>query len=249
MPRRFSSPLALQVALVTLVTLAIATVAIVEAASAQQFGGAKETGEKEGRLHNLVKSAREHGEAKVVLPTVLILPTGLSRVEEIFDDYSLVVAKLVDAVTTVDSSGDKIITWHKIRVSDWLARQKTTSGDSYDGNVPQQLLPLSQDELIFYTEGGTLEIDGVTVEQGSPQSFHLRPDTPYLFILFLENPPGIASLAADANGVFAISFAISSEGTFSTLGNPEHDLVKDMRQRYGERLDFLREDAKRRTAR
>jgi hypothetical protein len=245
MPRRFSSPLALQVALVTLVTLAIATVAIVEAASGQQFGGAKETGEKEGRLHNLVKSAREHGEAKVVLPTVLILPTGLSSVEEIFDDYSLVVAKLVDAVTTVDSSGDKIITWHKVRVSDWLARQKATSGDSYDGNIPQQLLPLSQDELIFYTDGGTLEIDGVTVEQGSPQSSHLRPDTPYLFILFLENPPGIASLAAEANGVFAIS----SEGTFSTLGNPEHDLVKDMRQRYGERLDFLREDTRRRTAR
>jgi hypothetical protein len=85
------------------------------------FAPAATSQSEQGRIAIGVKSAKSRGENKVELLAPIVLPTGVSTVDAVFDDYAVIIAEAVAKRVLADA--DNISTWYKLRTVEILAPQ------------------------------------------------------------------------------------------------------------------------------
>jgi len=100
-------------------------------------------------------------------------------------------------------------------------------------------------EVLIAESGGTFVIDGITVTEKAPGGFALNLSQEYVLFLYIESSAGFAQLAAGS----ASAFLITPERQLAALTKPDSPLAKDINAHYNNRIDWLRDDAKRRTSR
>jgi hypothetical protein len=95
---------------------------------------------------------------------------------------------------------------------------------------PAKLLPISKDEIVVLRPGGTVVVDGVTINQLDRQ---FPPfDTSKSYLLFLnESSDRLAYVGMEAAGTFEID-----NGKLRAFGPGDHPVVQDMKNLYGNSL-------------
>ena len=189
----------------------------------------------DGLVYRAVQEAKAQGKTKAVLGVPIPLPTSLRNVDDVLDHYSILITEHAQApVTVVEQNG--IDTWHRLRIREVILRQRETNDEPLPDDLPSQLLPVPQGEVLAATSGGTTIIDGIIVTQGSHWGISLRPGNQYLLFVWLTSGGRHAQLAANEASVFLIH----ADGTFEPVSKLRSPLIEDVQAFSGNILSQFR---------
>lgn len=229
----------MKIKLIALIILAGAIVAfgLIRTGSTVQ----KETPPYKDRLKWYAKEAKSSGRQKVRVPTDVIEylgSAGTITAEEAFVSCTVVIAHLVSRESY--ARNNNITTWNKFAIDEVLSEAKELPCPTCTlSNPPATLLPLQSGEFLMDKAGGTVNIDGVEIEQtgdGFPEyEFNQR----YLLLVFLY-PNGTAGTIGGPVG----AFRIIGDDTLLPVRESEHRILKDFKDNYGNSLERLRKHLK-----
>lgn len=147
--------------------------------------------EKQGRI-NLVEAAelgKSRGQKRIVVPALATLYLGTASSADELDqklaDYTVVVAKLVDKKSYMRDVA-VVRTWNKFQIVDTLHNAPPRPLYVTWPSIPEELLPLNEDEILVHTEGGAVTIDGVEVAQADSDVAAFRKSQKYVLVLSLD---------------------------------------------------------------
>jgi len=192
-----------------------------------------ETSGDEGRIRRVVREAKARGDTEVALSPPIPLPTGVSSVDEVVALYSIVIVEPVQTLVSL-ADPDAIETWCKLKVLEWLVRQKMTDDEP---RIPSALLPVPKDELVVVHSGGKAIIDGVTVTEQSYDNLSFKTSRKYLLFVLLSRRAQYADLAAGSSS----AFLVRPDDTLEPLTRLSYPLVDDVRRVSGGVLSVFRE--------
>jgi hypothetical protein len=197
-------------------------------------------GSDKDSVFRLVQQATKRGDTELRLPVPKIFPTGVDSVSTLLLDYSIIRFKVADVVTTPSGAG--LRTWYKLQTLETISPQSQIDSNELPAGVPPQLLPLTSQQLLFPVTGGVATVDGVRVIQGFAEAgLELRRSQEYVGAFLLEYSGKLASAAAGSAGIFSVS-----GGVLKPQGDPSRNLVREIQDGYGSRLDNLRRDVRQR---
>jgi len=161
----------------------------------------KQTNVKDGRFKQLAKEAKEKGETQVTTAsfTHTEYVGQLESLDSLLQNYSFIVAELVEQKSYVLPSFEEVVTWSKFRTLDTLSRADVV--DTSNITPPAELLTLNPDEFLIAQVGGNISIEGVTVRVEDKSFPLLKAGKKYLLIMS-KNKSGVAILAGGPAGVF-----------------------------------------------
>ena len=181
------------IAIVLLVAAAAAIGAVVRSASTTQQ---KRTPDKD-RLKWYANEAKNKGQKKVGVPAPLIEylgGAGTISAEEAFSGSTVVVAHLVFKQSTY--TNNDIRTWHKFAIDETLSEAKyLPCPECVPSSPPETLLPLSRGEFLLPKSGGSVNIDGVEVQQFVEDYPEFELNQKYVLLITLY-PSGVARTVA-----------------------------------------------------
>jgi hypothetical protein len=127
-------------------------------------------------LEERIRTAKEIGVDEIRLS----LPIGeyeeVENVDDAIKRSDVIRAQLVESFSVL-VSGTNIGTWYKFRVLERIARRTAPPCCDIPGTIPEELLPLGDNELLVPIVGGKLVIDGVTVNQASRMTEYFSSET------------------------------------------------------------------------
>jgi hypothetical protein len=185
-----------------------------------------------------VLEAKASGRSEIEILAPKITPPGVDSLYVIGDRYSVIIAQPVKILTTLSSDGNLIVTWYKLKVSELITKQPSVpQGPSLEQYAPAEMLPVGADDVLLPSDAGEVTIKGIRVIELSAIGFRLQPNHRYVLSVYLESSGAIAQLAALTEGVFEID---SDGSSLLPMRRQDHPLVKDIHQRTGNSLEFLR---------
>lgn len=116
----------------------------------------------------------------------------------------------------------------------WYAKEAKTQG-----HQKVSVLLLQSGEFLISKTGGTVNVDGVQVEQNDRDFPDYEPNQKYLLLINLY-PAGTARTIGGPVGVFRI---LQNEKVVP-LRESEHRIRKDFKEEYGNSLELLRKHLK-----
>lgn len=189
------------------------------------------------RLKWLAKEAKSEGRQKIHVRTPMIDylgSDGAITAEEAFSSRTVVIAHLVSR-ESYDVDED-IVTWNKFVIDEVLSEAKEllcpTCGPT---DPPATFLPLNSGEFVIPKKGGTVNIDGVEVEQSGDRFPEYEFNHKYLLLVDLY-PNGTANTIGGPVGVFRI---LDNDQLLPVLAS-DHKVQEDFKEKYGNSLDRLR---------
>lgn len=181
--------------------------------------------------------AKNKGEQKVAVPGPLIEylgDAGLISAEEAFSSSTVVVAHLVSKQSTYRD--DDITTWNKFAIDETLSKAKELPCPGCVlPSPPATVLPLSPGEFLVPKTGGTVNIDGVEVQQYLQDYPEYELNQKYLLLLMLY-PSGVARTMGGPVGVFKVL----PNDKLAPISESDHKIRKDFKDIYGNSLDQVR---------
>jgi hypothetical protein len=194
-------------------------------------------------LKRLVQHAKEEGRSEVVLSALIDMKTGVTSMAQILSEYSILRIKVKDSYVSV-TDGD-IKTWYKLEVLEEIHRQNEVDKRPLPENIPAQLLPLLDSEVLHVQPGGVTTVEGIRVIQPAPvNQYTLKRGYDYLITSYLECGGKLLFPAAGVDGVFTVS-----DSTLAPLAKGDRELVREVEGVYGNHLDRLRSDTRMRPGR
>jgi len=201
----------------------------------------KEPAPYSNRIWWHAREAKDKGQQKVAVPGPLIEYAGDSgtiSAEEAFSSSTVVVAHLVSKQSTY--LGDHITTWNKFAIDETLSEGKDLPcRDCVPPYAPATLLPLSPKEFLFPKTGGTVNIDGVEVQQvvaGYPEyEFNQK----YVLLINVYS-----SRFPETMGGPVGVFKVLPNDKLAPIGESDHKIRKDFKDVYGNSLDQIRKHLK-----
>jgi hypothetical protein len=225
----------MRIELIVLVILAIAVTAIglIHTASTIE----KKTVPQKDRLQWYAKEAKAERRDKVRVPAPLIEylgGAGTITADEAFASSTVVVAHLVSKESFVVD--DEIRTWNKFGIDEVLSEAKELPCPAcVPPQPPASQLPLKSGEFLITKSGGTVNIDGVEVEQLNEAFPEYEFHQQYLLLLNLY-PAGTARTVGGPVGVFRVL----PNNKIVPVHESEHRIPKDLKERFGNSLDEIR---------
>lgn len=196
--------------------------------------------EVKGRVREAVLEAKASGRSQIQIPTPLVTPTSVDSLYIVGEQYSVIVGQPLQIVTALTADG-YIRTWYKFKVSEVLTKQPSVPVDEpLEQFAPAVLLPLSPDEVLLSSAGGSIVSEGITVVERSPYEFRPLLNRQYVLTVYLEFSGAYAALASMIDG----AFELLPDGSILPMGHKDHPLVKDIYVRTGNTLEFLRKAVK-----
>lgn len=191
-------------------------------------------------IYRSVQQAAKRGDTELRLPGPKIFLTGVDSVSALLLDYSIVRFEVVDVAVTPSGAG--LRTWYKLKILETISAQSQVDSNELPVGAPPQLLPLTSQQLLFPVAGGMVSVDGVRVIQAFAEpGLELRRSQEYIGAFLLEFSGKLASAAAGSAGIFSVS-----SGELNPQGDPSHNLVREMRDGYGGRLENFRKHVRQR---
>ncbi len=195
----------------------------------------------EDRLKSLAKEAKSEGRKKIRVPTPVIEylgSAGTITAEEAFTACTVVIAHLVSKESY--DRNDDIKTWNKFAIDEVLSEATElpcpTCGPS---DPPATLLPLHSGEFVIPKTGGTINIDGVEIEQSGDGFPAYEFNQKYLLLINLY-PNGTAITVGGPVGVFRIL----DNDKVIPVKESDHRILKDFKEKHGNSLERLRKHLK-----
>jgi hypothetical protein len=225
------------ITIVLLVAAAVAIGAVVRTASTIQ----EKPVPYKDRLKWYANEAKNKGKQKVGVPAPLVEylgDAGTISAEEAFSYSTVVVAHLVSKQSTYQD--DDIRTWNKFAIDETLSEAKDLlCPRCVLPSPPATLLPLSQGEFLLPKIGGTVNIDGVEVQQFVEDYPEFELNQEYVLLIALY-PSGLARTVGGPVGVFKVL----PNGKLAPISESDHKIRKDFKDLYGNSLDQVRKHLK-----
>ncbi len=164
-------------------------------------------------LADKVAKAKSQGKSDLKLKAAIPMYDGVSSLSEALAGYTLIVAEPMISVTEPDPTQTRLWTWRKFRIVQNLSDNELPPANTPIDAAPKQLLPVAENELLIREGGGTLALDGVTVEQPLEFDVDFKPRSKFLlFVSFEATAPGsqvtrLAGIPMGPAGVFLIDGA------------------------------------------
>jgi len=191
----------------------------------------------EDRLKWYAREAKSEGRSKVRVPTPEIDylgSDGAITAEEAFSACTVVIAQLVSR-RSYDRNED-IITWNKFAIDEVLSEAKELPCPACGpSDPPATLLPLHSGQFVIPKKGGTVNIDGVEIEQTGDGFPEYESNQKYLLLVNLY-PNGTATTIGGPVGVFRIV----DNDKMIPVRESDHTILKDFKEKYGSSLERLR---------
>ena len=223
--------------IIVLLIAAAAAVGIVRSASTIQ----KKPAPHKDYLKWSANEAKNKGQQKVRVPAPLIEYLGGAggiSAEEAFSHSTVVVARLVSKQSTYRDS--EITTWNKFAIDETLAEAKDLQCPGcVPRTPPATILPPSTGEFLLPQTGGTVNIDGVEVQQVVDAYPEYELNQKYLLLIALY-PSGVARTTSGPIGVFKVL----PNDKLAPVSESEHKIRKDFKDVYGNSLAQLRKHLK-----
>jgi hypothetical protein len=197
-------------------------------------------------LQERIKIAKDIGVNKITLE----LPRGEYEAVENLDaairNSEVISAQPVESFTELVNGASKstVLTWYKFRIIERITHKIISQCCEVPTVIPKELLPLGENELLIPIVGGSLDIQGITINQNSPltEYFSLEPVTeqvPHpsalhyriasnkMYLLFVKPQPSnqFATLHFGHSGVFEIS---SDENLTPAVSRARHPLIREI---------------------
>jgi len=223
--------------IVILLVAAAAVIGVVRTASTLQ----KKPSPHKDYLKWSANEAKNKGQRRVRVPAPLIEylgGAGTISAEEAFSDSTVVVAHLVSKVSTYRD--EDITTWNKFAIDETLSEAKhLTCPGCLPRSPPETVLPLSPGEFVLPKTGGTVDIDGVEVQQFVEDYPEFELNQKYLLLIALY-PSGVARSFGGPVGVFKVL----PNDKLAPISESEHKIRKDFKDVYGNSLAQVRKHLK-----
>jgi hypothetical protein len=193
--------------------------------------------ENEGalKLHERAKLAKVRNETQVVIPAVASLQREIAGDEELdnaLPNYTLVVAEPTQVKAYIDD--ESIRSWYKFKIIEKLseAPPRVTYAKR---TVPEQFLPVQEDELLIQREGGAVKLDGVVIRQNEEGVTSFRKNQRYLLFVSLDPSTRVAELSYGGASILPIN----PDDTLDAR-REDHILQRLIRNRYEGSLGKLK---------
>ncbi|HXI23669.1 MAG TPA: hypothetical protein VNG71_07325 [Pyrinomonadaceae bacterium] len=198
---------------------------------------------KDKSVVSLSRRAKNEGKTQVSMPGKIIDYPGMNMgLDEALQNYSVVIAELVESKSYISESADEIATAYKLRIVESLSQRNAVScnGCSPVKDVSDKLQPAQYNEFMLNLSGGSVTVDGVEVSMISDRTLKIEDGQRYLmFISF--TPGGMARLIGGPSGLFRITHDESLEA----MSDGTHRLAREIAARFSRNLSKFKQAAKR----
>lgn len=190
-----------------------------------------------GSLEALAQDCAANGIQSINISTMLWEYDGIGGIDDALSKYSVIVAHPLSSTSYTWSSELQIIgTWYKFAVTETLSQRPHIACDTCDTDPPASLLPLSAGQLLIPKYGGSVMINGVTINSIDRDFPAYQASQNYLIFLNVDQTKGVGTV--DGGG--AAVFAIGANGVLTPVYSISSALAEDISLRYGNSLTALR---------
>ncbi len=193
-------------------------------------------------LRRRVAEARQRGESRLSILSPMNCDRVSVNLRDALAHYSVLLVRPVERRTYEAESG--LRSWYRLQVVETLSvRPRVRSAWDSDGDgPPADMLPIGEDELLIPVRGGTMFINGVIVSHQASSDLNFAPGQTYLLFLNLDAESRVAHTPwLDIVGIFAVN----EDGTFQPTTSRYYELQEQLRRRFGNSVDRLRQHFRR----
>lgn len=191
--------------------------------------------ESDGTLRGDVRRAKARGEEYIGISSIGC-GFGVPSLRDTLRDYTVLVATPVEAQTEIEDHG--LTTWYRFEAREVLSLKPMRAADYYSPALPisDEFPAAGANEFFMSESGGTVVVDGVTVEHTSNSNEFAVGRTYLLFVEFDAENRYAWIPWSDAIGVFAVE----QGGTLRPTDHGGYDLAGGLRARFGNSIDRVR---------
>lgn len=208
----------------------------------QQQTAELEEKDKRGNLKfkERVQLAKARGQQQIIIPSVTNLyPIFQSEdgLDENLSRYTVVTAQPLKKISYIDPSG-AIRSWYKFRVIDFFSQTQPLQS-FVSRTIPEELLPIKDNEIVVPKDGGTVKVEGIEIiqnEEGFPAFQHSQK---YLLLLSFNSTTKIGELALGPQSVLPIN----ADDTLDP-SKEGHILQRALKANHSNSLEKLKADLK-----
>lgn len=183
-------------------------------------------------IHKKVQTAKAKGQRELRLPAPIPYYASVRDLDDALGNYSTVLVEPTFVHTRLSSDSSRIEAWYKFKIIDFLSQpEKPHACGSCEAikEIPPEVLPVNEDEVLVVQYAGKLEVDGVKVYSEDSFFPEYQLNQKYLLFLTLDVNSRIASVELGPQGV---SF-ISPDGELQSIGSSDQKLTQSLKDRYG----------------
>lgn len=190
-----------------------------------------------GSLEALAQDCAANGIQSININTMLWEYEGIGGIDDALSKYTVIVAHPLSSTSYAWSSEYQIIgTWYKFAVTETLSQRPHIACETCNTDPPAGLLPLSAGQLLIPKYGGSVVLNGVTINSVDADFPAYQASQNYLMFLDVDQTKGVGNL--DGGG--AAVFAVGANGVLTPVSSISSALAEDISLRYGNSLPALR---------
>jgi hypothetical protein len=190
-----------------------------------------------GSLEALAQDCAANGIQSTNINTMLWEYEGIGGLDDVLSKYSVIVAHPVSSTSYIWNSELQIIgSWYKFAVTESLSQRPHIACDTCGTDPPASLLPLSTGQLLIPKYGGSVTINGVTINSIDADFPAYQTSQDYLIFLDIDQTKGVGNV--DGGG--AAVFVIGANGVLTPASSISSSLAEDISLRYGNSITALR---------
>ncbi|HKV36063.1 MAG TPA: hypothetical protein VJP89_17115 [Pyrinomonadaceae bacterium] len=183
-------------------------------------------------IRNKVKTAKTRGQRELRLPPPIPYYSNVRDLDDALGNYSTVIAEPISVHTRLSSDSSRIEAWYKFKLIDFLSHpEKPHDCGSCETikEIPPEVLPVNENEVLIVRYAGKLEVDGVNVRSEDLTFPDYQLNQKYLLFLTLDLNSRIASVELGPQGVSLIS----TDGELHSIAPNSQKLSQSLKDRYG----------------
>jgi len=198
--------------------------------------------EKHGRIDFMerVQLAKGKGKQRLVVPALVTLYMEVApspdELNQKLSNYTVVVAQLIEKKSYMPVPDEPVIrTWNKFKIIETLSQVPPRQTHFSWPAIPEELLPLKEEEILVHTEGGTVVADGVEIAQGDADVPAFRKSQKYLLVLSLDPSTRIGWLELGPQSLLPINL----DNTLD-VAQDQNYLQQAIKERHGGSVNQLK---------
>lgn len=190
-----------------------------------------------GRVKMAAEEARSKGKKETHISAPIPLYAAVSGVDEALTQYTALIVRPIAKHSQLSADSKEIETWHKLQIIDYLSSPKTSSpcqSCASPGEIPSELQPLTENELVVVRNTGDLTIDGISVRSTTSLFPEFEKNREYLVFLSIDPNSRVGSIKLGPTGVLLID----PDGQIKPISDQNRKLSDELISRYGNIKDI-----------
>ena len=193
-----------------------------------------------GTIKRAILEAKVRGENKIEIG-VIACGRDIGSLRSALASDTVVLAELVGKKTYADPFG--LHTWYRFKLRETLVEHPLPRFQySPFSDGPSDMLPIAEDEFLTQESNGQMEIDGVTITQGSNGPRYREGQT---YLIFLSIDPSKRTAIRSGSDPVGV-FLVDSDGNLTSYVDEPHPFKAAVEKRFQNSVHNMREALKKR---